>query len=136
MMGIDFSDLSTAGGVLLGFQVTAFAWRVAHEAQVADEGKLSWIPPADYLNLLAMVVTALSVFVLPAVGTIAVESVARLLGFGALIFVGHSFALAGHYELFNPRTKRSYAYFPLQERIVLLVVAVISLGYLVLAFLA
>ena len=135
-MGIDFSDLSTAGGVLLGFQVTAFAWRVAHEAQVADEGKLSWIPPADYLNLLAMVVTALSVFVLPAVGAIAVDSVAKLLGFAALIFVGHSFALAGHYELFDPRTKRSYAYFPLQERIVLLVVLLISLGYLVVAFVA
>jgi len=133
-MDLRLPDLWTAGGVLLGFQVTAFGWRIAQEAQVADQGKISWIPPADYLNLLSMVVTALSVFVLPALKLIPLDSVTRLLGFAALLFVGHPFALAGHYELYNPTTKRSYNYFPLQERMIIAMVGLISVVYLLLAF--
>jgi hypothetical protein len=133
-MDLRLPDLWTAGGVLLGFQVTAFGWRISQEAQVADRGDISWIPPADYLNLLSMVITALSVFVMPALRMISLDSSTRLLGFAALLFVGHPFALAGHYELFNPRTKRSYDYFPRQEAVAIIMVAIILAVYAILAF--
>jgi hypothetical protein len=133
-MEIALSDLWTAAGVLLGFQVTAFAWRVSHEAEVADRGDVSWIPPADYLNLSAMVVTAIGCFVLPSIGMVSVLFAAKVLGLGVVLLVGHSFCLAAHYELFNRRTKRSYRYFPLQERVAFATVTSLSLVYIYAAF--
>jgi hypothetical protein len=120
--------------VLLGFQVTSFAWRVSQEAEVADRGDISWIPPADFLNLSAMVVTAVGCFVLPGSSLISIQTASKLLGLSTIVFVGHSFALAAHYELFNARTKRSYRYFPPQERVAVSVVAVIAAVYIVGAF--
>lgn len=134
-MGLQLSDLWTAAGVLLGFQVTAFAWRISQEAEVADRGDISWIPPADFLNLLAMVITALGCFVLPGSSLISIQTASKLLGLSTIVFVGHSFSLAAHYELFNPRTKRTYRYFPPQERISVLIVSVIAVVYLSVAFL-
>ncbi len=129
-MEIDLSQIWTAAGILVGFQVTSFAWRIAQEAQIADKGDLTWIPPADYLNLLSMVATVLGVFVAPVLGFADTAKAQMWFGLGAILFVGHSFALAGHYELFNPKTKRSYEYFPLQEKVVFFSVAILSIAYL------
>ncbi len=52
-----------------------------------------------------------------------------MFGLSAIMFVGHSFALAAHYELFNHRTKRTYRYFPTQEKIVVVIVIFISFVY-------
>jgi hypothetical protein len=133
-MNLQLSDLWTAAGVLLGFQVTAFAWRISHEADVADRGDVSWIPLADFLNLIAMVVTAVGCFVLPGSSLVSIQVASKLLGLSTILFVGHSFSLAAHYELFNPRTKRTYRYFPPQERVAVFSVSVAAVMYLAVAF--
>ena len=129
-MKFDLPQIWTAAGVLLGFQVSAFSWRIQQEAHVADRGDISWIPPADYMNLTAMVVTVLGVFVLPVVGLVSDKFAQMMFGLGAILFVGHSFALAAHYELFNRNTTRSYQYCPPQEKRAIVVVVAISLAYL------
>lgn len=129
-MPIELSEIWTAAGVLLGFQVTSFAWRIAHEVRVADEGDISWIPPADYLNLVAMLATVLGVFVAPVLRLASIDAAQMLFGLGAILFVGHAIALAGHYELFNPKTARTYQYFPLQEKLIVAAVLGMSIAYM------
>lgn len=133
-MELQLSDLWTAAGVLLGFQITAFAWRISREVEMASQGETSWIPPADFINLISMVITSVGCFVLPGIGVLHVQMAAKLLGLSTLLFVGHTFSLAAHYELFNPRTARSHLYFPLQERIAMSMVAICALVYVVTAF--
>ena len=96
---IDLKDLWTAAGVLLGFQITAFAWRIERETRQ----KLVWLPPADYLNLLAMLVTVLGVFVAPIFGVASVQAARVFFGLATLLFLGHAVALAAHYELLFTR---------------------------------
>ena len=111
------AEIWTAAGVLLGFQVTSFLWRIGQEAGTGAKGDITWLPPADMLNLLAMSVLAIGVFVAPLMGAISLAATRLVLGLSVLLFVGHSFALAGHYELYNRHTPRSFDYFPLQEKI-------------------
>lgn len=132
-MPISSTDLWTAAGVLLGFQVTSFLWRIAQEADVADRGDVSWLPPADIVNLAGMLTLALGVFILPTLAMPATWLGTRAFGLAVLLFVGHCFALAGHYELYNPKTRRSYEYFPRQEKAVIIVVAIAALLFVVLS---
>ena len=129
-MQLELSQVWTAAGVLLGFQVTSFAWRIAHESQVADKGDVSWIPPADYLNLSAMLATVLGVFVAPVLELASLNAAQMWFGLGAILFVGHSFALAAHYELFNRTTRRTYNYFPLQEKVAIFIVVAVAVVYM------
>ena len=128
--GIEVKDLWTAGGILLGFQITAFSWRVAEESKVAEKGDIVWLPPADYVNLLAMLVTVLGVFVFPAFDLASLRVVQVSFGLGTLLFLGHAFAIAGHYELFSRGRKRSFVWWSRQEKVAMLVLAVVVVVYL------
>jgi hypothetical protein len=46
MIDPDLKDLWTPTGLLLGFQVTLFKWRLEREAEVGDKGDiLGWFQP-------------------------------------------------------------------------------------------
>jgi hypothetical protein len=49
----------------------------------------------------------------------------KAFGLAVLLLAGYPFALAGHYEMFSPRTPRTMTYCPLQEQVVLSAAAVI-----------
>jgi hypothetical protein len=130
---IDVKDYWTAGGILLGFQITAFSWRISEESKVAAKGDLVWLPPADYLNLAAMIVTVIGVFVAPAFDLLSSSALRVLFGLSALLFLGHALALAGHYELFTRGKKRTFVWWSRQEKIAMSVVAIVVLAYLIVA---
>ena len=129
-MIIGVSELWTAAGVLLGFQVTSFLWRITQEAEVSDRGDICWLPAADLVNLAGMLVVVAGVFLAPILGIGAERVPSQAFGLAVLLFVGHCFALAGHYELFNNRSNRSFTYFPFQERVVLGVLGMVVVLYL------
>ena len=131
----DLKELLTPGGVLLGFEVTAFSWRISREMQVAKEGDIVWLAPADYLNLLAMLVTSGGVFVLPALGFENTAIFRILFGLAAILFICHAFALAGHYELYGRGHKHKPVFFPRQEKLAMVLAILVSVLYLVLALL-
>jgi hypothetical protein len=133
-MNIQISDIWTAAGILIGFQVASFSWRVSREVSVAQKEDLTWLPPADIVNLASMIVTVIGVFVLPTLGLVDLTFTLRSFGLAVLIFAGYPFALAGHYDMYNNKTTRSYLYFPLQERVVVVAVTILAIGYIVLAF--
>jgi len=132
-MQVQLSELWTVASILLGFQLTAFSWRISREIAVRDEGDVNWLPPADILNYVSMAVVVIGVFVLPILGFADLALTQRLFGLGLLLFLGYPFALAGHYSLFKPGLAK-VAYFPLQERLVLVIVLLTSAIYVVLAF--
>jgi hypothetical protein len=84
----------------LGFQLTAFAWRVQRELNLRTPVK--WVPPADLLNLVSLGVIVVGVFALPTLRLPANDTFARdAFVLGLLLFAGYPFALAGHYRLFR-----------------------------------
>jgi hypothetical protein len=126
-------ELWTAAGVLLGFQVTAFLMRLSREIAVGDKGMVTWAPPSDVLNLGSMVVTTIGVFILPMFGWVSVDTGARLFGSALLLFVGYPFALAGHYDMYN-RKSRTGDYCTRQEKVAVAIIVAIVLLYCVIAF--
>ncbi len=132
-MPLELKDFWTAGGILLGFEITAFSWRITQEFKVAERNDIVWLTPSDYLNLLAMLATSAGVFVLPALNIADVTLFRVLFGLAAILFVGHAFAFAGHYELYGRVRRRSFSYFPFQEKLAIGMVLVLSMIYLVTA---
>jgi hypothetical protein len=132
-MELTYGEILTAAGVLLGFQVTAFTWRVSREVEVG-KADLTWLPVADMLNLSSMLVVVLGVFVLPILNVANLNFMKHAFGFSLLLFVGFPFALAGHYDMYNRNSTRSMRYFPLQEKIVFMIVLIVAVAYLIVAF--
>ncbi|KOG82234.1 hypothetical protein ADK78_03155 [Kitasatospora aureofaciens] len=116
-----------------GFQVTGFALRINREIDVSGKGDITWLPPADILNLLSIVITMLGVFIAPVLDIGSSTLPVKAFGLAVLLLAGYPFALAGHYDMFNSRTHRSWTYFPGQERIALSVVGVSAVAYITLA---
>lgn len=131
-MEIELSDIWITAIFLIGLQIAAFTWRVSREIAVAERGDINWLPPADIMNLIAMVVAFLGVFALQ-IGGIENPNVPRLaLGLSIILFAGYPFALAGHYD---PYTKgpRSYDYATKQEITAVLVTIVAAIMFLCLS---
>jgi len=132
-MDIQLSDIWAASGVLIGFQVTSFAWRISREVKVGESSDITWLPPADVLNLISMLIASIGVFALPILGLVDLNIVKHSFGLAVLTFIGYPFALAGHYDMYNKKTKRSYLYCPLQEKVVISIVTILAIAYIVLA---
>jgi hypothetical protein len=130
---VDIGVLWGAGGVLVGFQVTALTLRVNREIEVGGTGDFTWLPVADCINLLSLSLTLIGVFVLPVINVIGLGAASKIFGLAVLLLVGYAFALAGHYEMFNPTSGRSMEYFPLQERVVVALVGIATISYVVTA---
>ena len=58
------ADVWVAAGVVIGFQLTAFSWRMNRELSEYETGD-RWFPWADWLNVTSLLVTVGGVFVLP-----------------------------------------------------------------------
>ena len=128
---MELKDVWTTAAVLIGFQLTGFTWRLAREMEVARAGGINWVPPADYLNLVSLVITALGVFVLPITGFASARTAECALGLSAILFVGYPFALLGHYNLlFNRGTRLPGKFTTSQELTVIAVTVLVGIVYL------
>lgn len=130
-MNIQLSDIWTAAGIILGFQVTSFSWRISREVSVGQAGDLTWLPPADIVNLISMVVTVVGVFALSLLGVTNLNFTKHAFGLAVLLFVGYPFALAGHYDMYNNNTPRSYLYFPFQEKVAVAIITILAVAYVI-----
>lgn len=131
---LKLTDLWTPAGLVLGFQVTLFSWRLTEEAKVGDKLDIAWLTPADYLNLVGMLVFVGGVYLLPMMKLISTRSAAILCGLGTLLFVGYVVSLAAHYQLFNRTSLRKFVWFPMQERVAISLAIAVSAAYCIAAF--
>lgn len=128
-MEISLSDIWITAGFLIALQIVAFTWRVSREIAVDERGDISWLPPADIMNLVAMVFAFFGVFV-PAIAGIGGPQIPRLaLGLSIILFAGYPFALAGHYDLYK-KGRRSMAYATRQEKIAVSVTGIVAVAFL------
>lgn len=129
MIDPELRDLWTPTGLLLGFQVTLFKWRLEREAEVGDKDDIPWLVPADYMSIFGMLSFVFGVILLPMSGIVSVSMARGAFGLGALLFVGQALGLAGHYQLFNRSKPRKFVWFPTQEKLVIGFTVLISLIY-------
>jgi hypothetical protein len=130
MIDPEVRDLWTPTGLLLGFQVSLFKWRLEREAAVGDKGDVPWLVPADYVSIVGMLCFVVGVVLLPVSGLGPVSIARAAFGMGALLFVGQALGLAGHYQLYNRSNTRKFVWFPTQEKVALGITALIGLLYL------
>lgn len=135
MIEAELKDLWTPTGLLLGFQVGLFKWRLEREAEVGDKGDIPWLVPSDYVSIVGMLIFVFGTILLPLSGLINTHLARTAFGLGALLFVGQALGLAGHYQLFNKTKKREFVWFPVQERIVVSVTLMASVAYVFLSML-
>lgn len=132
-------ELWTPTGLILGFQVTFFKWRLEREVGLDDKARhdggftFTYLVPSDYLSIAGMLCFVFAVILLPISGLLSTEIsnviAAKAFGLGVLLFVGQALGLAGHYDMYNTMP-RSRTWFPTQEKIVVLCTTFISILYL------
>jgi hypothetical protein len=138
-MLVELADIWTVAGVLLGFQVSSFVWRLSREISVGESNHVTWLPPADIVNLVSMIILVIGVFVVPILGILDSTLPEQAFGLALLLFVGYPFAIAGHYDMYNKNTDRSvdadgyYVYFTFQEKLVVVVIALVAIAYVITA---
>ena len=94
--------LWTTTGVILGFQVATFAWRMKRELDMELKGEVNWMPLASLVNIASMVVLVAGVFILPILGISGEALAFHAFAVAILLLLTHQLALIGHYELFRP----------------------------------
>ena len=129
MIDAVLKDLWTPTGLLLGFQVTLFKWRLERESEVGDKGDIPWLVPADYVSIVGMLAFVFGTILLPLSGVVSTGFARGAFGLGALLFVGQALGLAGHYQLFNRSKSRKFVWFPTQEKVVVGLTVLASLLY-------
>ncbi len=136
-------DLWTVAAVLMGFQLAAFTWRLTRELSEHDlrtqyhvepeQNVNRWFPPADYLNLLSLMIVVGGVFLVPTLGLGSPRFAEGALALSAILFVGYPFAVLGHYNLlFSKGTIPPGKFSTVQEIIVVVVAILVSVLYVAL----
>src|SRR2546422_810027 len=99
-------------GVLLGLQLAAFGWRINREIALGDEGRRTWLPLSDYVNVISL----LSVVALCVVVPLVTDGFGRVsrtaLGVGYILIGLHPINVANHYRLFSKRGRSIYLHRP------------------------
>lgn len=131
------TDIWTAAGVLLGFQILFFNNRLNRENALGDKGFVTWLPPSDILNLLSMLVLVVGIFILPVFG-FDERFMIYAFGLALLLFMGCPFGLAGHYRLYykkessdKEKTSDKQQYATRQEKIVIGIIAGLTIIYII-----
>ncbi|MBL7809285.1 MAG: hypothetical protein JNN28_15805 [Saprospiraceae bacterium] len=127
-----FNELLQIAGILIGFQITIFTFRMTRELTL--KRKKRWFPLPDFINLLSVLITVIFVFLYPLknMETFDLKTCQKLFGFAILLFIIYPFALIGHYEFFTKSSKRikDQKYLTSQELIVMIIGSIVSILYL------
>jgi hypothetical protein len=95
--------------VLLALEFVAFGWRINREIPLGDQGRRTWLPLADLINIASMLAVVVLCIVRPlAVGEF--DRTARaMLAVGYILIAFHPVTTAAHYRLFSRRGRSIYA---------------------------
>jgi hypothetical protein len=99
------NELLQIAGILIGFQLTFFTFRLTRELTFKPKDR--WFPIPDFINLLSVLITVLFIFIYPLknIETFDIDVCQKMFGFSVLLFVLYPFALIGHYKLFTKSPK-------------------------------
>ncbi len=94
--------------VLIALQFAAFGWRINREIPLGDQGRRTWFPLPDYLNILSFLAVVFSWGVLPLVGWSSERLARAVLGVGYSLIAFHPFSEMAHYRLFSKSGRSIY----------------------------
>jgi hypothetical protein len=121
--------------ILIAIQLAFLGWRINREIPLGDQGRRTWFPISDYLNLLSMLLIVWFCIVKPLNSPAPDEAVAKLvLSVGFALAGMHPVNMIGHYRFLSPNGRhvytvanRDYPYITDHEYITLLVTAIVVL---------
>jgi hypothetical protein len=122
---LTLQTLWSAAGVVAGFQVAAFTWRITREIKMSDERESVWLPLADLLNLLSLGLTLIGVFAATALGLVGMGFTRLIFGWSVVLLACWPMAVAGHYELFNRRPRQRPAPYATRQEVLAVGAAVL-----------
>ena len=118
--GVKLWNLWIVAGVVAGFQIGAFRWRIERELWMEEKKETVWFPLTDWMLVGSFVGLLITVFILPTLVNISVECTARLLVVCVIPLGVYPLGLIGHYKLFCPRKGRiNRDRFPIGEKWIL-----------------
>jgi hypothetical protein len=94
--------------VLIALQFAAFGWRINREIPLGDQGRRTWFPLPDYLNLLSFLAVVFTWGVLPLVGWSSDRAARVALGVGYSLVAFHPISEMAHYRLFSKSGRSIY----------------------------
>lgn len=108
------ANLLQAVGVILGFQITAFSWRISRELKIRGKAKINamveiGMTPSDWLSIVSIVLNVLAILALTIVGSFAAAT--AIFSASLVLFGAYPFAVLGHYDMFT-RKRRSATFQP------------------------
>lgn len=125
------NELLQIAGILIGFQLTIFTFRMTRELTLDRQKR--WFPLPDFINLVSVLITVIFLFLYPLknIQTYDIKLCHKLFGFSVLLFVIYPFALIGHYDLYTRSSKRNtdQKYVTKQEIMTLIIGGIISILY-------
>lgn len=132
--------------ILLGLQLTAFAWRVVREIRGDDPVKHPWVPVPDNINLAAAFAVAWWCVLIPLMqpvspGFVLAPFARAVFAAAVVLLIAHPIVVAAHYRLWdgegrgiNMREATEHPYCTRQEGLLQLIAlaAAITVAFLVL----
>jgi hypothetical protein len=124
----DLKDLWTVASVILGFQITAFTWRMTRETGFPEAQRR--FPPCEYLNLFSLVMSALGVFVLPLLRpNLAFQAVIGVFACSMILLGIYPFAVVAHYKLLFTRRGGAVTFCSVPEGILVVISVLGVIGF-------
>jgi hypothetical protein len=92
---------------LIALQFVAFGWRINREIPLGDQGRRTWLPAPDFLNLLSLVAVMIFCVALPLAFRIT-RATNTVLAIGYTFIAFHPINEAAHYRLFSRKGRSIY----------------------------
>lgn len=134
-----------AVAIVIALQFAAFGWRINREISVGDEGRKTWLPIADYINIAMILLTSAICIVLPLASGEFVKASKIILAIAVVFIAFHPISIAGHYCLLvgqgrdkyiSKKGLNDYPYFTDEEIISLIISAILAISAAVFIFLS
>jgi hypothetical protein len=97
---------------LIALQFVAFGWRLNREIPLGDQGRRTWFPLPDYLNILSFLAVVSCWGVLPLVGWSSDRLSNAALSVGYSLIAFHPISEMAHYRLFSKSGRSIYSRTP------------------------
>ena len=93
---------------LLAIQFAAFGWRINREIPLGDQGRRTWFPLPDFVNILSMLCVVVFAIVLPLANDPFPRVAWIVIGVAYVLLAFHPVTLAAHYRLWSKGGRAVY----------------------------
>jgi hypothetical protein len=97
---------------LLALQFVAFGWRINREIPLGDQGRRTWFPLPDWINILSFGAVIATCVVMPLLLCSSAKTASMALGVGYTLIAFHPVSEAAHYRLFSKAGRSVYVKTP------------------------